>query len=117
MQGYRVMADEAAGQLPAASADACLRPRPGSAGWPRPSVAHLLAAARRQAARAVVVEPDAADCLLPDRARRPADQVPGRSRHVMAGLAAGEVSLLAWDILNAGSNAFLTLPDEAAVAA
>ena len=34
---------------------------------------------------------------------------------LMAGLACGEVSLLAWDFLATGANAFCTIPDAAAV--
>jgi diaminopropionate ammonia-lyase len=35
----------------------------------------------------------------------------------MAGLACGEVSLIAWQVLETGADAFMTIPDAAAVAA
>ena len=41
----------------------------------------------------------------------------GKYDTVMAGLAAGEVSLLAWSILEAGTDAFMTIPDASALEA
>ena len=63
-----------------------------------------------------VVEPDSADCLFRSaQAGRPTP-VPGAYDTIMAGLAAGEVSLLAWQILERGADAFMTIPDAAAEA-
>jgi N-carbamoyl-L-amino-acid hydrolase len=67
--------------------------------------------------RFVVVEPEQADCLLQSaRAGQPAPAA-GSVDSVMAGLACGEASPLAWRFLEAGADAFLTVDDDAAVAA
>jgi diaminopropionate ammonia-lyase len=63
----------------------------------------------------VVVEPERADCLLQSARAGAVVAVRGDLDTVMAGLACGEVSLLAWDFLATGANAFCTIPDQAAV--
>ncbi|MDE2605777.1 MAG: diaminopropionate ammonia-lyase [Burkholderiales bacterium] len=114
MQGYQLMVQEAVAALPE---------------WPthvfvQAGVGGLAAAVcayfwERDAAHRpvfVVVEPARADCLLRSaRAGHPV-AVTGQLDTLMAGLACGEVSLLAWDILAEGANAFCSLQDEAAVA-
>jgi diaminopropionate ammonia-lyase len=62
-----------------------------------------------------VVEPERADCLLQSARAGAVVAVKGDLDTLMAGLACGEVSLLAWDILATGANAFCTIPDQAAV--
>lgn len=63
--------------------------------------------------RLVVVEPEAANCLQQSaRAGRP-ETVEGDLETLMAGLACGEVSLLAWDILQRGADDFVTLSENA----
>ncbi|MCC7325705.1 MAG: diaminopropionate ammonia-lyase [Burkholderiales bacterium] len=63
----------------------------------------------------VVVEPDRADCLLRSaRAGRP-QTVRGALDTVMAGLACGEPSLLAWTLLQDAASAFMSIPDESAL--
>ena len=64
--------------------------------------------------RFVVVEPEAAACLFASAAEGKAATIGGDLDTVMAGLAAGETSLIAWDILRHGAEAFLTLPDASA---
>ena len=65
----------------------------------------------------VVVEPEQADCLLQSAlagAPRPAS---GSVDSVMAGLACGEVSPLAWRFLESSVDVFMTVTDAEAVAA
>ena len=65
----------------------------------------------------VVVEPEQADCLLQSAlagAPRPAS---GSVDSVMAGLACGEVSSLAWRFLESSVDIFMTVTDAEAVAA
>ena len=65
----------------------------------------------------VVVEPEQADCLLQSAlagAPRPAS---GTVDSVMAGLACGEVSSLAWRFLESSVDIFMTVTDAEAVAA
>jgi len=63
--------------------------------------------------RFVVVEPETAACLLESarsRERQPTG-VPGNLHTIMAGLACGEPSPLAWEILREQVHAFLSIPD------
>lgn len=63
--------------------------------------------------RLVVVEPEQANCLqLSAKAGEPV-VVDGDLDTLMAGLACGEVSLLAWEILATGADDFMTLSEEA----
>lgn len=64
----------------------------------------------------IVVEPDRADCLMRSARNGKVTAVHGDLDTLMAGLACGEVSLLAWEILEAGADAFATVPDAAAIA-
>ena len=66
---------------------------------------------------AVVVEPTRADCFFQSAlAGRPV-AVGGDLDTVMAGLACGEVSALAWEIVDAGAQAFVALDDRFALEA
>ena len=63
--------------------------------------------------RFIVVEPEKANCLQQSaRAGKPV-AVEGDLDTLMAGLACGEVSLLAWKILSIGANDFMTVNEEA----
>lgn len=66
-----------------------------------------------QRPRFIVVEPVNANCLQESaRAGKPV-VVEGDLDTLMAGLACGEVSALAWEILEVGANDFLTINEEA----
>jgi diaminopropionate ammonia-lyase len=65
----------------------------------------------------IVVEPTQADCLMQSAKHGQLTAVAGDLDTLMAGLACGEVSPLAWQILAAGADAFMTIDDDAAVAA
>jgi diaminopropionate ammonia-lyase len=67
--------------------------------------------------RFVIVEPTAADCVTRSLAAGRPVAVGGALETVMAGLACGEVSELAWEILGAGTNAAVAVPDRYALAA
>jgi len=64
----------------------------------------------------VVVEPDQAACLLASAERGTLTTVPGALDTIMAGLACGEPSVLAWAELERGAAAFMAVPDAAAIA-
>jgi diaminopropionate ammonia-lyase len=68
-------------------------------------------------ARIVVVEPDDADCAFRSAEAGTPTEVPGPHRSIMAGLNCGNVSPLAWPILSAGVDAFVTVTDADAEAA
>lgn len=114
MQGYAVMAEETLRQLPAGTLPTHVFVQGGVGGLAAAICGHFwehLAVARP---RFVVVEPDRADCLFRSAEAGRPTAVQGDLDTIMAGLACGEVSLLAWKILEAGTDAFMTIPDEAA---
>ncbi|MFT5505277.1 MAG: diaminopropionate ammonia-lyase [Gammaproteobacteria bacterium] len=59
--------------------------------------------------RFIVVEPEQANCLQASAVAGEPVTVEGDLDTLMAGLACGEVSLLAWEILKTGANDFLTI--------
>jgi diaminopropionate ammonia-lyase len=62
----------------------------------------------------VVVEPDRAACLFESARAGEVTSVGGDLDTIMAGLACGEPSLLAWRILSPAADAFMHIPDAAA---
>ena len=66
-----------------------------------------------QRPRLVVVEPEQANCLQQSARAGEAVVVHGDLETLMAGLACGEVSALAWPILEAGADDFLTIGESA----
>jgi diaminopropionate ammonia-lyase len=65
--------------------------------------------------RAVIVEPEQADCLIQSAIQGKAAKATGSVDSVMAGLACGETSPLAWRFLSVGADFFMTVKDDAAV--
>jgi len=63
----------------------------------------------------VIVEPDQADCLFQSAIKGQATLATGSVDSIMAGLACGETSPLAWSFLHLLADAFMTIPDDAAV--
>lgn len=59
--------------------------------------------------RMVIVEPEQANCLQLSAVNKTLTVVDGKLETYMAGLACGEVSLLAWEILEAGTDDFMTI--------
>jgi len=114
MQGYRVMADEAAGQWTG--------PPPthvffqGGVGGAAAAVAVQCRSCFTPAPALIVVEPDRAACLLASAELGERTAIPGNLDTIMAGLACGEPSLLGWQELERGAAAFMAIPDEAAAA-
>lgn len=112
MQGYRLMAEEALTQLPATPTHLFIQAGVGGV------AAAVAVQARTQiqpAPRIVVVEPDRAACLLLSAEAGRAVTAPGALDTIMAGLACGEPSLLAWQELDRSATAFMAIPDSAAV--
>lgn len=114
MQGYQLMVEEAAQQLGAAPTHVFVQ---GGVGGLAAAVCgyfwERLGAARP---RVIVVEPDRADCLMQSARNGRITAVHGALDTLMAGLACGEVSWLAWEILAQGADAFAVINDDAAVA-
>jgi diaminopropionate ammonia-lyase len=68
-----------------------------------------------QRPRLVIVEPTEADCHFQSALSGRPVAVTGRLDTVMAGLACGEVSPLAWEIVDAGANAYVAVADRFAL--
>lgn len=113
MQGYRLMADEAADQwIGDPPTHVFMQAGVGGAAA---AVSVQMRARFSPAPRLIVVEPDRAACLM-DSARAGTPTVVGGDLDtIMAGLACGEPSLLAWQELERAAFAFMSIPDEAAV--
>jgi diaminopropionate ammonia-lyase len=108
MQGYRVMVAEALAQLP----------QPPTHVFIQGGVGGVAAAVTAQAAidapeaRVIVAEPDRAACLLASARAGALRAVGGALDTMMAGLACGEPSLLAWQELDRNGFAFAAVPDD-----
>lgn len=70
-----------------------------------------------QRPRVIVVQPHTADCVYQSALAQQRTPAAGDLVTLMDGLSVGQVSPLAWPLLQAGAAAFLTISDEAAVQA
>jgi diaminopropionate ammonia-lyase len=112
MQGYRLMADEAADQIGAAPSHVFIQ---GGVGGVAAAVSVQMRARFGAGVKLIVAEPDKADCLLASAEAGKPVTVPGDLDTLMAGLACGEPSLLAWQELERGAYAFMSVSDGSAV--
>ena len=115
MQGYSIMVEEALNQTSVKPTHAFVQG--GVGGLAAAVCSHLWQRYGKQRPTYVVVEPDKADCLYRSAISGEPTVVHGALDTIMAGLACGEVSLLAWKILQPGADAFMTISDEAAAEA
>lgn len=113
MQGYRVMADEVADQWTGAAPTHVFVQ--GGVGGIAAAVAIQMRARFSHTPALVVVEPDRAACLLASAELGQAATVSGDLDTLMAGLACGEPSIVAWRELDHAAAAFMAIPDEAVV--
>ena len=113
MQGYRVMAEEALAQWQGAPPTHCFMQ--GGVGGAAAAVSVQLRTTRTPPPIFVVAEPDRAACLLASAEAGEPVAIPGDLDTLMAGLACGEPSLLAWQELARAADVFMAVPDEAAV--
>ncbi|MGI9501900.1 MAG: diaminopropionate ammonia-lyase, partial [Geminicoccaceae bacterium] len=116
MQGYGVMAAEAIAQLPPEEEPSHVFVQGGVGGMAAAVAAHIAWRWKKKRPMLIVVEPNNAACLLESAKAGGPATVTGDLDTVMAGLACGEPSLVAWDVLDEASDAFMTLPDHAAEA-
>jgi diaminopropionate ammonia-lyase len=114
MQGYRLMAEEAADQWSGEPPTHVFVQ--GGVGGVAAAVSVQMRARFQPAPVLIVVEPDRAACLLASAELGEPATVAGNLDTLMAGLACGEPSLLAWQELDHGAAAFMAIPDEAATA-
>jgi len=114
MQGYSVMVAEALGACKALPTHVFLQA--GVGGLAAGVIAHLWEAYGADMPVMTVVEPVRAACLYESARSGQPTAVAGDLDTVMAGMACGEPSVIAWPILEGGASAFMTIPDEAALA-
>jgi len=114
MQGYRLMADEAATQWDGAPPTHVFIQ--GGVGGVAAAVSVHMRARYQPPPELIVVEPDRAACLMASAELGEPTSIPGDLDTLMAGLACGEPSLLAWQELERGAAAFMAVPDGAAIA-
>ena len=112
MAGYAVMAAEAAEQWGDA-APTHIFLQAGVGGLAAAVCAYFWQRHDGARPRFVIVEPEQAACLFASAAEGKAATIGGELDTVMAGLAAGETSLIAWDLLRYGADEVLTVPDAA----
>jgi len=120
MAGYGVMTDEALGQWRGpedASAPSHVFVQAGVGGAAAAVCARCDHALGAKRPRLIVVEPDRAACLLASVREGHAASIGGDLDTMMAGLAAGDTSPLAWDVLREGADDFLSVTDDGAVVA
>lgn len=115
MQGYEIMAEEAFAPLPAPPSHVFLQT--GVGGMAAAIAANAVRRWGKDRPTIVLCDPDRAACWVDSFAAGAPRAVAGDLDTLMAGLACGEVSSLAWDILSDHADAALALPDSAAVAA
>lgn len=113
MQGYRLMAEEALDAAGEAPTHVFV---PGGVGGAAAAVSVALRARHGTAPRLIVAEPETAACLLESAEAGEPVTVGGGLETVMAGLACGEPSLIAWQELERGAFAFMAVADDSAVA-
>ncbi len=109
MQGYRLMADEAADAWEGAPPTHVFIQ--AGVGGVAAAVSVQMRARFTPHPALVVVEPERAACLLESCLAGRKVGVGGGLQTVMAGLACGEPSLLAWQELERAASAFMAIPD------
>ena len=109
MQGYTVMVDEAMKQMNVTPTHVFLQG--GVGGFPS-AVVSFLQESLDCPPIFVVVEPVNADCLFQSAANGEPTPIHGDLDTIMAGLACGEVSVLAWSILESHVTHFMSITDE-----
>ncbi len=113
MQGYAVMVAEALGEVAAPPTHVFIQG--GVGGLAAAVTAHLWEAYGADMPAIIVVEPDKAACLYESALAGEPTAVNGELDTLMAGMACGEPSVIAWPFLQSGAAAFMAIPDEAAL--
>lgn len=117
MQGYGTIAAELVEQMGGQAAFTHVFIQGGVGGLAAGVVSYLWEQQGASRPRFVVVEPEQADCLFQSAIAARPSRATGSVDSVMAGLACGETSPLAWMFLERSVDAFLTIKDEQAVEA
>ncbi len=113
MRGYSLLAGEILDQLPKGTLPTHIFLQGGVGGFAAAVVAHLWQSLGPRRPKVIVVEPERAACLAASAAAARPTRVGGALDTVMGCLACGEVSRVAWEILQDGVDAFVTISDDA----
>jgi diaminopropionate ammonia-lyase len=116
MQGYAVMAAEVIEQLPQGRAPTHVFLQAGVGGMAAAVCAEFWRAFGTSRPMTVLVEPEQAACWFASLAEGRPTAVTGDIDSFMGGLACGEISRLAWEILQPGAHAAVGIRDAAAEA-
>jgi diaminopropionate ammonia-lyase len=116
MHGYTVMVDEVVRALPDARPPSHVFVQGGVGGVAAAVCARLWWQLEGSRPFLVVVEPERAACLYESARAGQRVALDGDIDTVMAGLSCGETSLLAFELLDPGADAFMTIPDGDALA-
>ena len=116
MQGYCVMAEETVRQL-TGTRPTHVFVQAGCGGLAASVIGYFWDSWGPLRPRLIVVEPERADCVYRSIEANSQIQVTGDLETIMAGLACGEVSGVAWQILRGATSDALAIPDCAAVSA
>ncbi|MBA3711165.1 MAG: diaminopropionate ammonia-lyase [Pyrinomonadaceae bacterium] len=117
MQGYTAMVEEAFAQLPPSHTPTHIFAQAGVGGMAATILATAAARFGPDRPTFITVEPTKAACLYSSAIEGRPFTVRGALDTIMGALACGEVSLLAWDILHAGSDWFMVIDDADALRA
>jgi diaminopropionate ammonia-lyase len=114
MQGYTLMAAEAIAQLPADVKPSHTFLQAGVGGMAAATAAEIWQAYQSDRPVTVLVEPKTAACWYESLMAGKPVVVGGELESIMAGLACGEISQLAWEILSPCTDAMIKIDDDAA---
>ena len=114
MAGYTVMAQETIDQLPPEQPATHLFLQTGVGGMAAAIVARFWQVFEGRRPRTVLVDPEHAACWVASLTAGRPTAIDGDLDTIMAGLACGEVSLLAWKILAPAVSAAMAVSDDAA---
>jgi len=113
MEGYTVMAAEAWQQMPADAPPTHIFLQGGVGSFAAAMIDFFRI--KGSTAKFIIVEPENAACIYSSAINNAPTVVHGSDNTIMGCLACGEVSLIAWDILQSAADYFMTIPDEYAV--
>ncbi|MGI9520933.1 MAG: diaminopropionate ammonia-lyase [Hyphomicrobiaceae bacterium] len=113
-QGYAVMAAEAIEQLPFEDTPTHIFLQAGVGGMAAATCAQFWQAFGKDRPKTILVEPANAACWLASLKNGRPTVIDGDLDSLMGGLACGEVSGVAWEILSTGADATMAIKDEAA---
>ncbi len=114
MYGYGVMVEEALAQLPSHATPTYVFLQAGVGALAASVIARIWSETGAKRPTFVIVEPEAAACVFESLKLGKPTVISGDLDTAMAGLAAGEISLLAWQILKDAADAAMIVGDDAA---